>query len=236
MKPLGGKAYGSTPHLLGSRLGPGDHHCHQGQHDICTLKARDKHDRIIVTEKLDGSCCAVACIDGRIVALTRSGYLANTSPYPQHHYFAWWVDGRKPMFEGLLFEGEVLHGEWLALAHGTKYSLTHPPFVVFGMSDRGKVRRPWDYIVDRLSSVGDLLPLVRVLSDGPPMSVEAARAALGEFGHHGAQDPVEGAVWRVERKGEFDFLAKFVAHEKQDGKYLADITGHPEHWNWKAAA
>lgn len=30
-KPLGRKLYGSIPHLPGSRLGPGDHHCQAGQ-------------------------------------------------------------------------------------------------------------------------------------------------------------------------------------------------------------
>jgi hypothetical protein len=233
MKPLGGKAYGSTPHLLGSRLGPGDHHCHQGQHDICTLKARDKHDRIIVTEKLDGSNCAIAKLDGRIVALTRAGYLATTSPFPQHHYFAWWVDGRRGTYEEMLTDGEVLHGEWLALAHGTKYELPHDPFVAFGISRRAKERLGWDEVAFRCDAHDH--PLARVLSDGPPMSIEAVRAAIATSGH-GALDPVEGAVWRVERKGEFDFLAKWVAADKQDGKYLTDITGHPEHWNWKAAA
>ena len=44
-KPLGGKAYGSIPHLIGSRVGPGDHHCHEGQARIATEKVRDKHDR-----------------------------------------------------------------------------------------------------------------------------------------------------------------------------------------------
>ena len=33
-KPLGRKAYGSIPHLPGSRIGPGDHHCHEGQRRI----------------------------------------------------------------------------------------------------------------------------------------------------------------------------------------------------------
>jgi len=30
MKPLGKKSYGSIPHLFGSKLGEGDHHCHEG--------------------------------------------------------------------------------------------------------------------------------------------------------------------------------------------------------------
>ena len=78
-KPLGGKAYGSIGHLPSSRLGPGDHSVHEGQARICTTKVRDKRDRVIVQEKLDGSCCAVAKVEGRVVALGRAGYLATTS-------------------------------------------------------------------------------------------------------------------------------------------------------------
>lgn len=47
------KAYGSIPHLPGSRLGPGDHHVTEGQARICTERGRDRHDFITVTEKLD---------------------------------------------------------------------------------------------------------------------------------------------------------------------------------------
>ena len=61
-KPLGGKSYGSIPHLLGSRRGPTDRGCNDGQHRICCERTRDKRDRIIVTEKLDGSNVAAAKI------------------------------------------------------------------------------------------------------------------------------------------------------------------------------
>ena len=74
-KPIG-KAYGHIPHLPTSRMGPADKHCHEGQSRICTEKVRDRHDEIIVQEKLDGSCVAAAMIDGLIVPLTRSGYIA----------------------------------------------------------------------------------------------------------------------------------------------------------------
>ena len=84
-KPLGGKSYGSIPHLIGSKLGDGDHHVHDGQHRICTEKTRDKHDLVIVQEKYDGSNVGVANIGGEIIALTRAGYTADSSPYEQHH-------------------------------------------------------------------------------------------------------------------------------------------------------
>ena len=54
-KPLGHKNYGHIPHLPGKRMGPGDHKCHEGQEKIALKKARDKYDRIIVQEKLDGT-------------------------------------------------------------------------------------------------------------------------------------------------------------------------------------
>lgn len=85
-KPLGQRAYGSIPHLPGSRLGPGDYCINEGQARIATEKARDKHDLIIVQEKLDGSNVAVAKVNGEIIALTRSGYTALSSPYQQHHF------------------------------------------------------------------------------------------------------------------------------------------------------
>ena len=86
-KPLGIKAYGHIPHFIGSRMGPGDKHCHQGQQDIVTKKARDYKDLVIVQEKIDGSNCSVVKIKGKIIALGRSGYLAQTSPFVQHLYF-----------------------------------------------------------------------------------------------------------------------------------------------------
>ena len=86
-KPLGIKNYGSIPHLPGSRVGPGDHKCHEGQERIATRKTRDRHDCILVQEKLDGSNTGVARMDGAIYALTRAGYLATTSPYEQHIHF-----------------------------------------------------------------------------------------------------------------------------------------------------
>jgi hypothetical protein len=58
-----------------------------------------------------------------------------------------------------------------------------------------------------------------------------AMAMLGEYGKHGALDKVEGVVYRVERKGEVDFLAKYVRHDKADGIYLESVSGMPTVWN-----
>src|SRR2546423_3327036 len=109
-KPLGAKAYGSICHLPGSRLGPGDHKLNPGQARILTQQPRDKHDVIIVQEKLDGSNVAVARLAGQLLALGRAGYPAITSPYEQHKLFATGLFSNLSRFD-FLEAGECLSGE-----------------------------------------------------------------------------------------------------------------------------
>lgn len=228
-KPLGIKSYGSICHLPGSRLGPGDHKLNPGQAKILTEKHRDKHDHVVVQEKLDGSNVAVARINGAIVALGRAGYLAMSSRFEQHHLFASWVDQRWERFD-FLAEGERLSGEWLAQAHGTRYTLAHEPFVPFDLFLGGE-RATYDAFRARVEPAGFTLP--RLLSAGPPITIACALELLGERGHHGALDPAEGAVWRVERRGKVDFLGKYVRPDKIDGRFLPELSGEPAIWNWR---
>ncbi len=239
-KPLGIKSYGSIPHLPGSRIGIGDHKCHEGQERIATQKARDRHDLILVQEKLDGSNVGVARLNDQIYALTRSGYLASTSPYEQHHYFEKWVEQNKARFLAVLREGERLCGEWLMQAHGTRYNLKHEPFVVFDLM-KGSTRLVWDELSERIRAGEFVTP--HLLHRGLPLSIEGALALLGVYGFHGALDPVEGAVWRVERnelirpasserRWRVDFLVKYVRPDKVDGCYLPEVSGQPPVYNW----
>lgn len=226
MKPLGRKNYGSIGHLPNSRLGPGDHCVTEGQARIACEKKRDKHDIIIVQEKLDGSNVGVCKVGGKILALTRAGYLASTSPFEQHHRFGEWVAGNEDRFDALLREGERVCGEWLLLAHGTIYNLWHEPFVAFDLMT-GSDRLPYAQFIERID--GQFVT-PHVVSIGDSLSVHDALAALGPNGFHGAQDEIEGAIWRVERNGSVDFLTKYVKPDKQDGKYFKEITGR-DIWN-----
>jgi hypothetical protein len=230
-KPLGGKAYGSIPHLRGSRMGPADHQIADGQSDILTVKTRDKWDTVSVTEKLDGSCVAVANIDGQIVALTRAGYEATTSPYEQHHIYAAWVAEHRQRFAAVLQPGQRVCGEWLAQAHGTRYELIHEPFVAFDVME-GKRRAVRSEFLE-ITAKGELVT-PRLIHEGGAFSVEEALPHLSTSGH-GAVDPVEGCVWRVERQGAVDFLAKWVRPDKADGALLPELTGCDPVWNWRAA-
>lgn len=233
-KPLGRKAYGSIGHLPGSRRGPGDHHVPAGQAIICTEKVRDSHDTVIVQEKLDGSACAVARLeDDSIVALGRAGYLAQTSKYEQHQLFASWMRAREALFRRLLTRGERAVGEWLAQAHGTRYRIQpgRAPFAIFDLMV-AEERKRWEEVRDRVDAVG--LPRPWTAYCGPnPISVADALAAVMKRNDFGAVDLVEGAVWRVERYGRVDFLAKYVRPEKVDGRYLPEISGAAPVWNWR---
>jgi hypothetical protein len=227
MKPLGVKAYGSIPHLSGSRLGPGDHHCHEGQSKIATLKVRDRHDLVIVQEKLDGSCCAVAKLDGKTLALGRAGYLAESSEYSVHHAFSLYVKENEQRFAELLSEGERVVGEFLAQAVGTRYQLPHEPFVPFDIIYKQR-RIVYKSFEQRVKLFGFTVPYL--LHVGGSLSIQSAIEKIQVSGH-GAIDPVEGAIWRIERKNEVDFITKFVRHDKEDGKYFPEKNNDIITWN-----
>lgn len=227
-KPLGGKSYGHIPHLPGSRMGPGDHKCSDGQCRIATEKKRDRHDVIIVQEKVDGSNVGVARIEGMIYPLTRAGYIASTSPYEQHWCFGEWVYANQDRFMSTLRDGERLCGEWLMQAHGTKYDLPHEPFVAFDLM-RGMRRATLHEFYERVTG---RFVCPKEIHFGEPFSIQDMLEAIKTSGH-GALDPVEGAVWRIERKGTVDFLAKYVRPEKQDGIYLTEVSGKDPVWNWR---
>jgi hypothetical protein len=227
LKPLGQKAYGSIPHLSKSRLGEGDHHCEPGQELIATKKSRNRFDLVIVQEKLDGSNCAVVKLKNKIVALTRAGYLADSSPFEQHHYFARWVEKEKHRFDKLLNEGERLVGEWLLQAHSTRYKLPHEPFVAFDIMHK-HTRLNYHSFLLRVLPLDFTVP--HLIHLGQPVGINWALKQLGKSGH-GAMDKVEGAVWRVEQKGKVDFLVKFVRPDKLDGIYLPEISGKEPVWN-----
>lgn len=232
MKPLGYKAYGSIGHLPNSRMGPADHCIPQGQADICTKKVRDRHDIVIVHEKLDGSCTAVARLGNEIVALGRAGWLAQSSPYEQHQLFAYWVRSNEDRFREVLKDGERLVGEWLAQAHGTKYELgDREPWAVFDLM-RGKERATHIEFDCRLK---DIFARPHLLHFGEALSVEAAME-LHEQNKWPCEE-TEGVVYRVERRGKVDFLGKWVKPTKVDGKYIPGLNGNDgiEVWNWRPA-
>jgi hypothetical protein len=212
--------YGSIPHLSTSKLTQqADKKIHIGQELILTKKVRDWKDLIIVTEKLDGSNVGVVKKKGHIVPIGRSGYHANSSPFEQHHFFAQYVLDNEKKFAWLP-EGWRVCGEWMAQAHGTLYDITDEPiFVAFDIFTC-KDRVPYLYFIKLCSKHGiDTVPLVHI---GQPISIKNALNILGD-GFYGQSANPEGVVYRVERGRKFDFMAKWVRADKEDGKYMQEV-------------
>jgi len=201
-------------------MGPSDHKITEGQERIATVKARDKHDIIIVQEKLDGTNVGVAMVGDQLFSLSRAGYEAKTSPYEMHHRFDKWVKENEDRFRKILKPGYRVCGEWLTTAHGTMYDLPHEPFVAFDLIDERNKRTKYSKFSE---IVGGEFVLPYLINSGDPISVDDALSVLGDYGHHGATEKIEGAIWRVERKGVVDYLCKYVRPDKIDGKYLGAI-------------
>lgn len=225
--PLGRRAYFKIPHLPGSRTGPSDRTAPPELVKRCTVEARGGEE-VLVQEKLDGSCVAIAKVKGAVIALGREGTRASESQNPGRQKFHRWVEQEAARLSPLLAEGEWIAGEWLALAHSTRYQLTHAPFVAFDLFAAGGTQLGYDALKAR---VGPALTLPNLIHRGGPLTVEKALALLGTHGAHGAIDPVEGAVWRIERAGEVKSMAKVVRPEKVDGALLPENSGKPAVWN-----
>ena len=231
MKPTRKKNYGSIPHLSNSKLGSGDHYITEGQERILTIKARDKHDNILVFEKYDGSNVGVAKFENKIFALTRSGYEASTSPYKQHHYFANWVKKRELLFADMLQNGERITGEWLAQAHGLVYKIKVEPIVFFDYFTPNNERVLFEELGAKAIEYGLQMP--RQLHEGQPITVGELLPFLNERtnGIESIEQP-EGMVYRLERNGKVDFLAKWVRSDFPNGKFCINVEEKDLIWNW----
>ena len=113
-------------------------------------------------------------------------------------------------------------GEWLFHAVGTLYILPHEPFVAFDLMTDIK-RKSLNEVKQRVERLDFTIPYT--VSIGPAMSVKYALSFLGTYGNHGAIEPVEGLIYRVERKSEVDFILKYVKQGKENGIYLPEISG-----------
>jgi hypothetical protein len=236
MKPLNGKTYGSIAHLPNSRVGKTDRYITEGQARIATEKPRDSHDLVIIQEKLDGSCVGCYKKNGSLHALTRSGNLCNRSAFIHHHHFEAWMWKHFARFHSVLQEGERIVGEYLGLAHGTRYYpervLGWEPWVAFDIMV-GSKRLPYAEFARRTEGVFRLPPTISI---GPPQTVEWVMEACPRSLYGG--EHVEGWIWRVERNGyaqggaRVDFLAKYVNPGFEAGCLLPQNSGKLV-WNYE---
>ena len=219
-KPLNRKSYGSIAHLSNSKLNQqADKKIETGQELMLTKKVRDWKDLIIIQEKVDGSNICFAKIDNKIVALTKAGYEAKTSPYQFHHKIDDWLSDNYFQFHYLLNNDERICGEWMTKVHSLKYNLPHGPFIAFDIIDKNNKRILYLDFIKRTNSVN--ITTAGLVHIGQPLDVMRAMKKMSK-GYHGCLETPEGLVYRVEREGRVDFLAKYVRPGKIDGLYIKD--------------
>lgn len=215
------KNYGSIPHLSSSKMSQqADKKITIGQENILTKKTRDWKDLIIVTEKLDGSNVGIIKKNNQLIPITRSGYHVRVSKYDQHKLFEKYLNKNYDKFSWLPEKWRIA-GEWLIMAHGTIYDITNEsPFCAFDIFNEKNERILYLDFISLTYKYN--IPTVKLLHIGQPISLKNALKLLNG-GHYGKPEKPEGVVYRVEREGNVDFLAKWVRSDKVDGKYLDDF-------------
>lgn len=222
------KTYDSIGHLHESRLGPKDHHIDERSNSNFVSVLPNQQSLVIVQEKLDGTNVTIANVDNKIYALSRSGFDCSNSPQEQHQMFEKWVKREYDTWMLALAPGDRIVGEWLALAHGTIYKNLKMPFVAFDIFQDNK-RLSFLEFTKRTSTFHITTPYV--VHMGGACSIKRAHKIMAkEFPDY----DYEGFVYRLEEKGEFKSIAKYVRPGKIDGLYLkADSPDHKYIWNWR---
>ena len=241
------KVYGNIPHLsgVGSRISEGDKKVSDGQTRVCVSKTRDKYDKVYVQEKLDGACVGVLrASKTELRFLTRSGFDASESPFAHHRLFAQWGGQKREEFFSTLEVGEMMAGEWMTMAHGIRYEKLGEPFYAFDIIDVNRRRAncaadgrvSFEELQDRLQASDFGMPNTRHEPlDEPvdPRDLHAEWLKKDYFRRFTGHPTGEGFVYRVERKGRVDFLAKWVHPDIVPGELLfaADAPHYNLVWN-----
>jgi hypothetical protein len=130
----------------------------------------------------------------------------------------------------LLENGERITGEWLAQSHGLVYKIEVEPIVFFDYFTPNNERVLFEELGAKAIEYGLQLP--RQLHEGQPITVEQLIPLLNEKtkGIQSVELP-EGMVYRVERKGKVDFLAKYVRSDFSTGQFCINVEEQNLIWN-----
>lgn len=165
--------YPRTPHLVGSRLQPGDEDLSQVSFSL--LRGRN----LVVEEKVDGANSAISFSpDGKLLLQSRGHYL--TGGYRERHFalMKQWAGVHAQAFYRVLGSRYLLYGEWLYAKHTVFYDALPHYFLEFDVYDRQT-----GIFLDTPSRRQLLAPLpvvsVPVLAQGKFDSAEAVTSLLG---------------------------------------------------------
>ena len=123
--------YPRTPHLVGSRLQPGDEDLSQ----IPFGEIAGRH--LVVEEKCDGANSAISFVPGGELLLQSRGHYL-TGGYRERHYnlMKQWANVHKDAFYEVLGQRYIMYGEWMYAKHTVFYDRLPHYFLEFDILDR----------------------------------------------------------------------------------------------------
>ncbi len=123
--------YPRTPHLVGSRLQPGD----EDLDAVPFARIAGKH--LVVEEKLDGANAAISFAeDGSLLLQSRGHYLTGGPREKHFAVFKTWASAHQSALRIALGSRFVLYGEWLYAKHTIFYDSLPHYFMEFDVLDR----------------------------------------------------------------------------------------------------
>ena len=238
MKTIKGKLYGSIPHMPGScNYQERDVYIDDTSYRIAIGEIKPKNSKeypnVYVTEKMDGSCCGVILTeDNQVVALTRAGNTAWSSPYYQHHVFAQWVLENEDQFRKMMFPGQRIVGEWVLQLHSTMYR--EAGFYLFDVFDSDNTKCCYEVVKSVVEhQYMALLKLPRLVAKSEGKGSKLSPNNCFYLAQRESAYSPEGLVYTVEAAstvehgGKVLFKCKWVRPGYEPGKYMKDEVWQP---------
>jgi hypothetical protein len=123
--------YPRTPHLTGSRIGPGDEDLRVI--DLSLIEGQS----LVIEEKLDGSNSAISFNEDGLLLLQSRGHFLDGGPRERHFALlkAWAGSYQSKLWEAL-GSRFVMYGEWLYAKHTIFYDALDHYFIEFDIFDK----------------------------------------------------------------------------------------------------
>lgn len=210
------KNFGHIKHLTGSKMiDSGDSLLSiQEQYKYTTCK-RDIHDKVIITEKIDGMNAGVVKINGLLYPISRRGYDVRTLPehFDNSELLAetWldWVDKHYELYDSMLEEGERLAFENAILQHTLFYEFKGDPVFLLAKFTAKNKRINNSSLTELAQSRGVRQPPILNIGVAVQPQIILEQYPKGLVGVKGK---MEGIVYNYEHQGEHVECAKFVSN------------------------
>lgn len=152
------KGYSSIPHLSGSKMTSKEDIRLLNGEEYFTIKTKEKKDKVLILEKIDGCCISVRRDGDTLIPATRNGFSIDDGQYAHIKAFLPFLEENKQVFLSALADGETVYGEWTFAEHGTPksaYKKLFYPFDIVGVDGKIPyldVQRRFDGVSEKIGS------------------------------------------------------------------------------------